>query len=168
MKHYAGIDVSLECSSVCVVDAEGRIVREDKVLSEPEALVAWFAAFGAPWNGSAWRLALCRMAARGDVERRPGGGAVGDTARARRLQDHAGQDRQEGREGHRAADAARLVQAGALQVAAGAEVRAVLTARKLLQGKLHDVEMCLRGILRGFGLKVGRRRPDLRRTRVRP
>jgi hypothetical protein len=23
MKHYAGIDVSLECSSVCVVDAEG-------------------------------------------------------------------------------------------------------------------------------------------------
>jgi transposase len=48
MKHYAGIDVSLESSSVCVVDAEGGIVREDKVLSEPEALVAWFAAFGAP------------------------------------------------------------------------------------------------------------------------
>ena len=48
MKQYAGIDVSLELSSVCVVDAEGGIVREDKVLSEPEALVAWFAAFGAP------------------------------------------------------------------------------------------------------------------------
>ena len=46
MKQYAGIDVSLELSSVCVVDAEGGIVREDKVLSEPEALVAWFAAFG--------------------------------------------------------------------------------------------------------------------------
>ena len=48
MKHYAGIDVSLEYSSVCVVDADGGIVREDKVLSEPETLVAWFAAFGAP------------------------------------------------------------------------------------------------------------------------
>jgi transposase len=35
------------------------------------------------------------------------------------------------------------------------EVRAVLTGRKLLQGKRHDVEMSLRGILRGFGLKVG-------------
>jgi hypothetical protein len=38
MEHYAGIDVSLERSSVCVVDAMGRIVREDKVASEPEAL----------------------------------------------------------------------------------------------------------------------------------
>jgi predicted NBD/HSP70 family sugar kinase len=33
MKHYAGIDVSLEASSVCVVDAEGRIIREGKVLA---------------------------------------------------------------------------------------------------------------------------------------
>ena len=48
MKHYVGIDVSLEYSSVCIVDAESGIVREDKAPSEPEALVAWFAAFGAP------------------------------------------------------------------------------------------------------------------------
>ena len=31
MEHYAGIDVSLELSSVCVVDATGRIVREEGV-----------------------------------------------------------------------------------------------------------------------------------------
>jgi transposase len=36
------------------------------------------------------------------------------------------------------------------------EVRAMLTARKLVQSKLHDVENSLRGILRGFGLKVGK------------
>ena len=36
------------------------------------------------------------------------------------------------------------------------EVRAVLTARKLVQTKLLDVENSLRGILRGFGLKVGK------------
>ena len=41
MDHYAGIDVSLEQSSVCVVDATGRIVREAKVASEPEALIAF-------------------------------------------------------------------------------------------------------------------------------
>jgi transposase len=36
------------------------------------------------------------------------------------------------------------------------ETRAILTARKLVQSKLHDIEMSLRGTLRGFGLKVGR------------
>lgn len=33
------------------------------------------------------------------------------------------------------------------------EVRALLVGRKLLQTKLHDVELSIRGILRGFGLK---------------
>lgn len=36
------------------------------------------------------------------------------------------------------------------------ETRALLTARKLVQSKLRDVENSLRGILRGFGLKVGK------------
>ena len=39
---------------------------------------------------------------------------------------------------------------------AAQEVRAILTARKLVQSKLLDVENILRGILRGFGLKVGK------------
>jgi hypothetical protein len=48
MDHYAGIDVSLEQSSVCVVDAGGKIIREAKVASEPEALIEWFVALGFP------------------------------------------------------------------------------------------------------------------------
>ena len=46
MDYYAGIDVSLEASSVCVVDGAGKIVREAKIASEPEALIGWFAALG--------------------------------------------------------------------------------------------------------------------------
>ena len=42
MEHYAGIDVSLELSSVCIVDAKGKIVRETKVPSDPAALVGFF------------------------------------------------------------------------------------------------------------------------------
>ena len=47
------------------------------------------------------------------------------------------------------------------------EVRALLTARKLIQGKLHDIEMSIRGILRGFGLKVGPTTPRTFEHRVR-
>ena len=46
MEHYAGIDDSLERSSVCVVDSSGRIIREIKVASEPEVLVGFFAGLG--------------------------------------------------------------------------------------------------------------------------
>lgn len=52
MEHYAGIDVSLIESSVCVVDAAGKVVREVKVASEPEAVVRYF-------NGL--ELSVCRI-----------------------------------------------------------------------------------------------------------
>ena len=48
MEYYAGIDVSLEQSSVCVLDAAGQIVREAKIASEPEALIGWLAGLGLP------------------------------------------------------------------------------------------------------------------------
>jgi transposase len=35
------------------------------------------------------------------------------------------------------------------------EVRALLTGRKLLLGKLRDIELGIRGLLRGFGLNLG-------------
>ena len=40
MTHYAGLDVSLEATAICVVDDTGRIVKEARAASEPEALVA--------------------------------------------------------------------------------------------------------------------------------
>jgi transposase len=48
VNYYAGIDVSLELSSVCIVDATGEIVKEAKVESHPAALVKFFKAFGLP------------------------------------------------------------------------------------------------------------------------
>ena len=40
MDHFAGLDVSVKETSVCIVDDTGRIVREAKVASEPKALLA--------------------------------------------------------------------------------------------------------------------------------
>jgi transposase len=46
-------------------------------------------------------------------------------------------------------------------------LRALLTARKLVQGKRHEMELSLRGILRGFGLKIGPTTPRSFEGRVR-
>src|SRR4051812_3122609 len=44
VEHYAGLDVSLELTSVCIVDAQGGIVCEAKVASEPAALTIFLCA----------------------------------------------------------------------------------------------------------------------------
>jgi hypothetical protein len=91
MEHYAGIDVSLEWSSVGVVDATGKIAREGKVASEPEALIAWFGSLGL-------RLARIGLEA-GPLSQWLGasaggsaGGARRDAARAQGVGDHAGEE----------------------------------------------------------------------------
>lgn len=46
MDYYAGLDVSLEETAVCVVDATGIVVKEAKVASSPEALIGFFERLG--------------------------------------------------------------------------------------------------------------------------
>ena len=40
MDYFAGLDISVKDTSVCIVDGTGKIVREVKVASEPQALLA--------------------------------------------------------------------------------------------------------------------------------
>jgi transposase len=157
MNHYAGIDVSLECSSVCVVDANGKIVREAKVTSEAEALIAWFGSLGLVLERvgleagplSQWLFAGMKQAGLGVelLETRH----VRDAFKAMPVKS----DRNDAR------GIAQLMRLGWFRSvhckSMGAqETRAVLTTRKLVQSKLQDIENHLRGILRGFGLKVGK------------
>jgi transposase len=156
MEHYAGIDVSLDLSSLCVVDATGRIIREVKVASEPEALITWFRELGLALTRigleagplSQWLYATMRDAGFPVelLETRH----VRDAFRAMPVKT----DRNDAR------GIAQLMRLGWFRPVhcksvAAQETRALLTARKLLQTKHHDVGLSLRGILRGFGLKVG-------------
>ena len=156
MSHYAGIDVSLEQSSVCVVDGDGRIVREGKVASEPVALIGWFRSLGLELTRvgleagplSQWLYAAMKEA-----------GLAVELLETRHVRDAfkampVKTDRKDAR------GIAQLMRLGWFRpvhckTAAAQEMRALLTARKLVQSKLYDVEMSLRGVLRGFGLKVG-------------
>ena len=157
MDHYAGIDVSLECSSVCVVDANGKILREARVASEPEALIAWFRSLGFDLERigleagplSQWLFAAMREA----------GLAVEllETRHVRKAFEAmpVKSDRNDAR------GIAQLMRLGWFRPVhcksmSAQETRSLLTARKLVQSKLRDVENSLRGILRGFGLKVGK------------
>jgi len=168
MEHYAGIDVSLECSSVCVVDATGRVAREGKVASEPEALIGWLGALGLGLAQigleagplSQWLFAELRKA-----------GLAVELLETRHVRDAfkampVKTDRNDAR------GIAQLIRLGWFRPvhckSMGAqETRALLTARKLVQSKLHDVEMGLRGLLRGFGLKVGAIAPRSFEGRIR-
>jgi transposase len=157
MNQYAGIDVSLECSSVCVVDGTGKIIREGKVASEPEALIAWFGSLGLGLTRigleagplSQWLYAAMKQA----------GLAVEllETRHVRKAFEAmpVKSDRNDAR------GIAQLMRLGWFRPVhcksmSAQETRTLLTARKLVQSKLRDVENSLRGILRGFGLKVGK------------
>ena len=157
MDHYAGIDVSLECSSVCVVDANGKIVREAKVASEPAELIGWFRSLGFDLARigleagplSQWLYAAMKQAGLAVelLETRH----VSDAFKAMPVKS----DRNDAR------NIAQLMRLGWFRPVhcksmSAQEIRAMLTARKLIQSKLQDIENSLRGILRGFGLKVGK------------
>ena len=60
MDHFAGLDVSVKETSVCVVDDAGKIVREVKVASEPEALLAVLKNPTYRSSGLDWKPGRCR------------------------------------------------------------------------------------------------------------
>jgi transposase len=168
MDQYAGIDVSLESSSVCVLDSVGKVVREARVASEPGALIAWFRGLDAPVTRigveagplSQWLYAVLREA--GFAVKLLETRQVADAFRSMPVKT----DRKDAR------GIAQLLRLGWFKPvhckSLGAqEARALLTARRQLQAKRHDVEMSIRGILRGFGLKVGKTTPKTFEHRVR-
>ena len=168
MDHFAGLDVSVKETSVCIVDETGRIVREARVASEPGALLAvlrnpayHFKRIGLEAGPlSQWLYAGMKPA-----------GLPVELLETRHVRTAfkimpVKTDRKDAR------GIAQLMRLGWFRPVhckslAAQETRAVLGARKLLQIKLHDIEMSLRGTLRGFGLKVGKTTAKTFESRVR-
>ena len=156
MEHFAGLDVSVKATSVCIVDDAGRIVREVKVASEPEALLPvltnpgyCFKRIGleagplSQWLYSALAEAGLPMIC---VETRH--------MRAVLKAQINKTDRNDAR------GMAQIMRAGLyrpvhVKTLRSQKLRMLLTHRKLLQSKAIAIENDLRGTLRNFGLKVG-------------
>jgi len=156
MEHFAGLDVSVKETSVCIVDDTGKITREVKVASEPDALLAvltnplyHFKRIGleagplSQWLFSALAEAgfpvIC-------VETRHMRAAL--TAQINKT------DRNDAR------GIAQMMRAGLyrpvhVKTLRSQKLRMLLTHRKLLQSKAIAIENDLRATLRNFGLKVG-------------
>jgi len=156
VEYYAGIDVSLELSSVCIVDAKGKILKETKVGSDPDALIVFLRGLAMPIDRigleagplSQWLHAGLTKAGFETVllETRHVKAALSAMT--------VKTDRKDAR------GIAQLLRMGWFRPVhcksiGSQEVRALLVGRKLLLGKLLDVEFSIRGILRGFGLKMG-------------
>ena len=156
MEHYAGLDVSLKETSVCIVDRAGQIVREVKASTEPDAILAVLAdeAFTIERIGleagplSQWLYS--ELAEAGlpviCVETRHMKAALSAQVNKSDRNDARG--------------IAHMMRVGLyrpvhVKTLASQKRRMLLTSRQLLQAKALDIESDLRGTLRNFGFKVG-------------
>jgi transposase len=156
MEYYAGLDVSLESISVCIVDQSGSVVLERKIEGEPQEIIALFNQFGRPLKRvgleagptSSWLFAELRAAGYPALCLECRHVKAGLNAMRNKT------DRNDAR------GIANLVRLGWFRVvhvksAEAQQIRMLLVNRKLLLSKLQDIENSLRGSLKVFGLRLG-------------
>ena len=157
MELYIGLDVSLASTAICVVSSNGKVIRETTAASEPEELERTLRSLSGTVVGvgleagplSQWLHRHLSEAGFDTVlmETRQVKGAL----KAMPIKT----DRRD------AEGIARLLQMGWFRPVhcksiSAQEMRAVLSARKAIQQAIINLELSIRGVLRNFGLKMGR------------
>ena len=163
MDHFAGLDVSVKETSICIVDDTGRIVKEVKVASEPEALlkVLWNPAYRFKRIGlEAGPLSQWLFSALAEAELPVVCVETRHMQAVLKAQINK-TDRNDAR------GIAQMIRVGLyrpvhVKTLRSQKLRMLLTHRKLLQSKAIAIENDLRGTLRNFGLKVGKVRFEAR------
>lgn len=156
MKYYAGLDVSVKETSVCIVDEVGKIYRETKVVSHPDDLAAVL-------RGAGLRLERIGLEA-GPLSQwlfeglaRAGLPTICIETRHAKAFLKAQVNKTDRNDARGIAQMMRvnLFRPVHIKTLTSQKRRALLTARKLLQDKAIAIENDIRGLLRNFGLKVG-------------
>jgi transposase len=156
MEHFAGLDVSVKATSVCIVDDTGRIVREVKIASEPDALLQELTSLADHFKRigleagplSQWLFSALAEAGLPVI-------CVETRHMKAMLKAQINKtDRNDAR------GIAQMMRAGLyrpvhVKTLRSQKLRMLLTHRKLLQSNAVAIENDLRATLRNFGLKVG-------------
>ena len=156
MKHYAGLDISVKETSVCIVDETGTVCREVKVPSHPEDLARVL-------KDPAWNFERIGLEA-GPLSQwlfeglaKAGLPVICIETRHTKAFLKAQVNKTDRNDARGIAQMMRvnLFRPVHVKTLTSQKRRALLTARKLLQEKAIAIENDIRGLLRNFGLKVG-------------
>jgi transposase len=156
MDHSAGLDVSVKETSICIVDDAGKIVREVKVASEPEALLSVLTNPGYHFKRiglEAGPLSQWLYSALAEA----GLPVICVETRHMRAVLKAQINKTDRNDARGMAQMMRvgLYRPVHVKTLRSQKLRMLLTHRKLLQSKAIAIDNDLRGTLRNFGLKVG-------------
>src|SRR5215204_3126407 len=156
MSLFAGLDISVKTTAVCVLDANGRTLLETMVDSAPEAIADCLRDLDQPFERIGLEAGpLSQWIYAGLVE--VGLAAICVETRHMHAALSARINKTDRNDARGIAQMMRvgLFKAGHVKTPASQHRRLLLTSRKLLQRKIYDIENDLRGSLRNFGLKVG-------------
>ena len=156
MSLYAGLDISVKTTAVCVVNGNGQVLLETVVESSPDAIADRLRELGQPLERiglEAGPLSQWIYAGLIDIGLAP----VCVETRHMHAVLSARINKTDRNDARGIAQMMRvgLFKAVHVKTPASQHRRLLLTSRKLLQRKVYDIENDLRGSLRNFGLKVG-------------
>jgi len=169
MKHSAGLDVSVKETAICIVDEVGKVVRETKVVTEPESIIALLNSAGLEYERIGLEAGpLSQWLVNGLAE----AGLPVICVETRHMKAVLKAQQVNKSDRNDARGIAQMMRVGLykpvhVKTLASQQERMLLTTRKLLRDKLQDMENELRGTLRNFGLKVGVVSPGRFEARIR-
>jgi transposase len=168
MKYYCGLDVSLNSTSICIVNHDGELIREGEVPTEPVAINQWLTALGFPMERVGLEAGgltpwLCHELLAADwpaicIESRHAAAAM----KAQQVKT----DRNDAR------GLAHIMRTGWFKEVhvkshTSQKLRVLLGNRRCLLDKRLDIDSQIRGTLKVFGLKTGKVSPGKYEQRIR-
>jgi len=157
MAYYAGLDVSVKTTAVCIVDSDGKVVKERSLATEPESLADWLAKTGLTFERVGHEAGPMSAWLHEGLARK---GLAVVCVEARHMQTALAAMRNK-TDRNDARGIAQMMRTGwfrnvHIKSHAAQELRLLLVARRTMIDNRRNIENAIRGTLKVFGIKVGR------------